>query len=106
MVLYELTSSIKFGTQFRTSEAQKSRKTSSKWLHPVTLLIMASYHKCMPVNFKTFFWIGFTTKSNDGSFQIDKITFLCPEFLEIMGILWVAITMKGIVSPRQCIGAS
>ena len=32
----------------------------------------------------------------DSCFQIEKTTFLYPEFLEIMGILRVAITMSGI----------
>ena len=79
------------------------RNTSSKWLQSATLLIVTSYHKSLPVNFKAFFWTAFTTESKDNCFQIDKITFLYPEFLEIMGILRVAITTKGIVSPRHCI---
>ena len=57
----------------------------------------------MPVNFKAFFWTAFTTESKNDCIQIDKITFLYPEFLEIMGILRVAITTKGIISPRHCI---
>ena len=72
------------------------QKTSSKWLQPATLLIMTPYHKYISVNFKTFFRTTFTTKSMDSCFQIEKTTFLYPEFLEIMGILRVAITMSGI----------
>ena len=64
-------------------------KTSSKWLHPATLLIMTSYHKCMPVNFKVFFWIALQQNLMTAASKLTKLLFYVQSSSKLWAYYWL-----------------